>query len=224
MIKYLNLKRTTEADKLCTALSYYEFIRSMKDMAVKCAHGTNHDNETECIYLRIEATPEYVDKLVNDILVLAKRTIGFIEFPSWDKTFMEIAHVISNRSKDPRTQVGAVIVKNNRIVSSGYNGLPEFCEDVDYPWNENVDDIFESKTNYIIHAEMNAILYANRRDIVGSVLYITKFPCSKCTQAIIQSGITEIITDDKTEPGNPVDYEISKRMLNSAKINYRYLF
>ena len=77
----------------------------------------------------------------------------------WDSTFMGIAKLIAMRSKDPSTQVGAVIVaKNKRILSLGYNGLPAGMSDDEDVWNREGVDELHLKYTYVCHAEENAIL------------------------------------------------------------------
>lgn len=105
---------------------------------------------------------------------------------SFNEYFMGIAQQVKLRSPDI-TKVGAVIVsiKNNTIISSGYNGLPRNC-------NDNIDfsdrDLVHS---LIIHAEMNAILYAQSR-FEDSVMYITMSPCSQCIKLIAAANIKKI--------------------------------
>lgn len=110
---------------------------------------------------------------------------------SWDEYFMGIAMLAAKRSKDPNTQVGACIVsQDNIIISTGYNGMPKGCSDDEYPWAREGS---ETKYPYVVHAELNAVLNANGRDLRGSKLYVALFPCNECAKAIIQSGIAEIV-------------------------------
>lgn len=112
---------------------------------------------------------------------------------SWDEYFMGIAILSSLRSKDPTTKVGACIVsQDNRVLSLGYNGMPRGCDDCIMPWGRDDEDPLNNKYPYVVHAELNAILNANK-DIRGSKIYVTLFPCNECAKAIIQSGIKEII-------------------------------
>lgn len=104
----------------------------------------------------------------------------------WDEYFMSIGLLISSRSPSTRLKVGAVIVKDNRIISSGYNGYPSGCKHISI-----VRDNHEQNT---IHAEQNAISDAARRGtaVEGSIIYITHFPCINCCKYIISAGIKEI--------------------------------
>jgi len=111
---------------------------------------------------------------------------------TWQEYFITIAQVCALRSKDPNTQVGAVIVnKNKEIIATGYNGLPWGCHDDKYPWENDSKVWLETKYPYVVHAEANAIIHA-RQDCHGFSLYTTLFPCGECAKLIIQSGIKEI--------------------------------
>ncbi len=142
---------------------------------------------------------------------------------SWDEYFMGVALLAAERSKDPSTQVGACIVDaDNRIVSTGYNGFPYGCSDDEYPWSRTGEGDADTKYGYVVHAELNAILNARGRSVVGTRLYVALFPCNECAKAIIQSGISEVVyLSDKY--ANQPNTLISKRMLKSAGIKLRQL-
>lgn len=115
---------------------------------------------------------------------------------SWDSYFMGIAKLVRERSEDPCCKVGACIVKDNKIISTGYNGMPSRSEHGIYPWTKCDTDPTKNKYFYVVHAELNAILNSEK-SLKGSTLYVTKFPCNECAKAIIQSGISKVIfTDD----------------------------
>ena len=137
------------------------------------------------------------------------------DYISWDEYFMGIAMLAARRSKDPNTQVGACIVSpNNIIISTGYNGMPVGCSDDEYPWDREGP---ETKYHYVVHAELNAILNANGRDLRGSKLYVALFPCNECAKAIIQSGVkTVYYLSDKY--ANTPSTQASKRMLKSGGV------
>ena len=139
------------------------------------------------------------------------------DFISWDEYFMGVAMLAGRRSKDPSTQVGACIVsQDNIIISTGYNGMPKGCSDDEFPWDR---EGAETKYPYVVHAELNAILNANGRDLRGSKLYVALFPCNECAKAIIQSGVKEVYyLSDKyaTTPSTLA----SKRMLDAAGVKY----
>jgi len=135
---------------------------------------------------------------------------------SWDEYFMGIAFISSLRSKDPSCKVGACIVRNYRVLSLGYNGMPWGCSDLNMPWGKTNPDILETKYPYVVHAELNAILNANK-DLTGSTLYVTRFPCNECAKACIQAGIKKIIY---LTIKNEDDFSViaSKKMFNLAKV------
>ena len=142
------------------------------------------------------------------------------DYISWDEYFMGIAMLAAKRSKDPNTQVGACIVsQDNIIISTGYNGMPKGCSDDEYPWERDGD---QTKYPYVVHAELNAVLNANGRDLRGSKLYVALFPCNECAKAIIQSGIKEVIyISDKYR--NTDSVRASKRMFDAAGVKYTKL-
>src|SRR3989344_2018378 len=111
---------------------------------------------------------------------------------SWDEAFIQIAFLIAQRSKDPNTQAGAVIVdQNNIVVGLGYNGFPRGIKDDDLPW-EREGNFLDTKYPYVVHAEENSIYNANK-STEGCKIYCTLFPCNECVKTAIQSGIKEII-------------------------------
>ena len=140
---------------------------------------------------------------------------------SWDEYFMSLAHLSAVRSKDPSTQVGAVIVdSNNKVVGLGYNGFPRGCDDKEFPW-EREGEFLDTKYAYVVHAELNAILNANKL-IDNCRLYVSLFPCNECSKAIIQSGIKEIIYEsDKYKDLDAC--KASKKMLEKAGVKLRQL-
>lgn len=119
--------------------------------------------------------------------------------PSWDQYFMEIAHLVKTRSTCMRRQVGAVVVKDKRILSTGYNGAPTNCkhctdigclrEQMHIPSGER------HELCRALHAEQNAIAQAAQYGISmqGAKIYVTHQPCSLCAKLMINAGITEII-------------------------------
>jgi dCMP deaminase len=111
---------------------------------------------------------------------------------NWDEKFIALAKHIAEWSKDTNRKNGAVIVNSDNIVLSlGYNGFPRGCDD-------SITTRYEQPTKYLFteHAERNAIFHAAKSGMVinGSRIYMTMFPCADCARAIIQSGITKIIT------------------------------
>lgn len=112
---------------------------------------------------------------------------------SWHEYFMSVAQLAARRSKDPSTQVGACIVNSqNKIVATGYNGMPNGVHDDQVPWNKE-GSFLETKYAYVVHAELNAILNCILTDQTGCRLYVSLFPCNECAKAVIQSGIRHVI-------------------------------
>ena len=113
---------------------------------------------------------------------------------SWDDYFIELAWKVSERSKDPSTKVGAVIVRPDHTVCSvGYNGFPGKMQDRE-EWYTNR----EEKYSRVIHAEINALIHARER-IEGYTLYNTLQPCDRCSVVLIEAGIIRVVNPSPTE-------------------------
>lgn len=141
------------------------------------------------------------------------------DYISWDEYFTGIAMLSGMRSKDPNTQVGACIVDaNNRILSVGYNGLPNGCSDDAFPWARDGIEL-ETKYPFVAHSELNAILNYRGGNLEGSKLYVTLFPCNECAKAIIQAGIKEVVYDCNKYDKTP-SVIASKRMFDAAGVKY----
>lgn len=105
----------------------------------------------------------------------------------WDTRFLGLAAHISGWSKDPSSQVGAVITEGNRIISLGYNGFAAGIDDS----KGRLDDR-AIKLNLMIHAEENAMIFA-KRDLSGCTIYVTHPPCPRCASKLIQEEIKRIV-------------------------------
>ena len=140
---------------------------------------------------------------------------------TWDEYFMGLAHLSAKRSKDPSTQVGAVIVsKDHRVVGIGYNGFPNGCSDDEFPWDRE-GEFAQTKYPFVVHAELNAILNSNS-DLRGCSIYVSLSPCNECAKAIIQSGISRIVYEsDKYADTDGT--KASKRMLKAAGVQLEQL-
>lgn len=108
----------------------------------------------------------------------------------WNEYFTKLLNVIKERSTCERLKVGALIVKGNRVIATGYNGVVnkmEHCTDVGCM----MDNRHCIRT---VHAEMNAITQCAKLGVAteGATMYVTHFPCIYCTKHIIQAGIKEI--------------------------------
>jgi dCMP deaminase len=119
-----------------------------------------------------------------------------------DKNFINIAYEIASASKCVSKQVGAVIVKDGRILSTGYNGTPAGYENCCDHWDGvYTKEHHEWSKTYEIHAEMNAIIWAARKgiSIEGATIYVTLEPCSECSKNLIASGIKRIVFSKEYE-------------------------
>ena len=142
---------------------------------------------------------------------------------SWDDYFMGVAILSSYRSKDPNTKVGACIVNPNtkRVISMGYNGMPNGCSDSDFPWTKTSDNESETKYPYVVHAELNAILNA-KTSVDGCYMYVTLSPCPECTKAIIQSGIKKIIYKNEYKKDSEMNKAAKKMIQYTGIISEQY--
>jgi len=138
--------------------------------------------------------------------------------PSWDEYFLSITELVAKRSTCLRRHVGAVIVKDKRILTTGYNGAPsglEHCETTGCLRTQmNVPSGERHELCRALHAEMNAILQAAQYGITlnESVIYCTNHPCIICAKMIINAGIKRVVIIE--------DYpdELAKQFLNDAGI------
>ena len=124
--------------------------------------------------------------------------------PDWDEYFMEVAHAVRQRADCTRRQVGAILVKNKRIISTGYNGTPHGtkncsedgcercnCPEDKYPRGTHLDKCVCS------HGEENTIVQAALHGVSteGSILYTTNSPCTTCAKMLINAGIRKIVME-----------------------------
>lgn len=151
--------------------------------------------------------------MVGDETILANKR------PSWEEYFLELADLVASRSTCLRRQVGAVLVKNDRIISTGYNGAPRglgHClelgclrESMQIPSGQR----YELCKG--VHAEQNAIINAAYYGVStqGTVLYCTTQPCIICARMIINAGIVKVV-----HRGGDFDDQLSVQFLQEAGI------
>ena len=135
---------------------------------------------------------------------------------SVDDLGMYMATLISYRSKDPHTQVGACIIDTaENVLSIGYNKPPKNWCAMAFPWRGDVDKvgIENTKYPYIIHAEANAInnYQGPKEKLNNTTIYVTLFPCVDCAKQIIQAGIGRVIY--KEDPYNNTNDNICAKIL-----------
>ena len=111
--------------------------------------------------------------------------------PSWDKVWMNVAHTMSERSVDPRNQVGAIIVTedNTQLLALGYNG--------NYKGGPNTVESEEPGHSGLIHAEQNALIKLDYNNPKKKKMYVTLSPCSHCAKMIVNANINEVIYDEQ---------------------------
>jgi dCMP deaminase len=156
----------------------------------------------------IEEINEKVDRLIIELNRDYRR-------PSWDEYFMEIARVVALRSNCLKRKVAAVIVKDKRIISTGYNGTPRGTKNCNEGGCPRCAKLTKSGTDlsecYCSHGEENAITQAAYHGVSlkGAIIYSTLSPCLICTKMIINTGITEVIYNE--------EYPLSKSSVNLLK-------
>jgi dCMP deaminase len=142
--------------------------------------------------------------------------------PDWDEYFLQIAHQVRKRSTCLRRQVGAILVKEKRILATGYNGAPkglEHCVDTKDCIRESEDVPSGERFELCraVHAEQNTVAQAAFYGVKveGSTLYTTTFPCVTCAKILINAGVVEIVYHS----GYPD--ELSQQMLEESGIVVR---
>ena len=111
--------------------------------------------------------------------------------PEWDNIWMQMAHIISKRSYDPRHQVGAVVVThdNTQVLAVGYNG--------NYAGGPNQVESTTPGESGMIHAEINALLKMDYNNPKDKTIYVTLSPCRMCAKAIINAGVSRVVYDEE---------------------------
>ncbi len=106
----------------------------------------------------------------------------------WGTLWMTMALTVSQRSIDPSTKHGCIIVdEKNRLISMGYNSFPRNCVDESLPLTR------PEKYGAILHSEVNAIINAGDRDLEGAIAYTTGHPCTNCFGSMINAGISKVV-------------------------------
>ena len=166
-----------------------DMIKQQLDLTAKLADAVIDNNKG------LDHLHEQTRKVIASISKMMKR-------PSWDQYFMDIAQVVSLRGNCLKRKVGAVIVKNKRVMSSGYNGTPKGVKNCYEGGCERCNSLIPSGEALGIcicsHAEENAIVQAAYHGVstFGAVIYITYSPCITCAKMIINSGIEEVVYNE----------------------------
>jgi dCMP deaminase len=134
------------------------------------------------------------------------------ERPDWNSYFKEIVQVTAKRSPCSRLHVGCLLIKDNRIISQGYNGFLPGC-----PHKSILRDNHEQAT---IHAEQNALCDCSKRGVSSNdcIAYITHYPCLICTRLLIASGIKKIYYINDYKNDDLVEYFLNQKNINIEKI------
>src|SRR5215470_15315885 len=140
-----------------------------------------------------------LEKLYPQVDELLLKLLKEIQRPSWDEYFMNIAKVVASRSNCMKRKVAAIIVKDKRVISTGYNGTPRGTRNCNEGGCPRCNSLAPSGTNLeeclCSHGEENAIVQASYHGVAlkDSVIYTTFAPCLQCAKMIINSGIREVI-------------------------------
>jgi dCMP deaminase len=150
-----------------------------------------------------------------------KRKKSIERRPSWDEYFLQLARLVSRRSTCLRRRVGAVLVKDKKILATGYNGVPSgirHCSEIGCLRDKlKIPSGQRHELCRGLHAEQNVLLQAALHGVStkGSAVYITNQPCMICAKMLINAGIRQLIIAD----GYPDD--LAKEFLREAKIKVR---
>jgi dCMP deaminase len=139
--------------------------------------------------------------------------------PSWQQYALHkarMAHMLSQRSDDPTGPVGCVLMVHSEVVAIGWNGFPAKALYGEFPRASTIDDAREKKEPYVIHAEQNALLTRNKRNMndKSSVLFSNKIPCEECVPLLIQAGVKNVVV--------PCDHEYDPKT-DEVAIRKRHL-
>lgn len=173
-----------------------------------------------------EAANVRLEAVDDGALETAKATVlaGMADFerPDWDQYFMDIARVVARRSNCMKRKVAAVVVREKRIISTGYNGTPRGARNCNEGGCERCNSLTPSGTGLddcrCNHAEENAIVQAAYHGISvrGGVLYCTFSPCIHCTKIIVNAGIEEVVYN----AGYPLGHK-SLELLRECNVRVR---
>ena len=137
----------------------------------------------------------------------------------WDKYFLDIAKSSATLSKDPSSKLGAVAVRDQNILSTGFNGFPRKVLDLPERYNDR-----DTKLKFVVHAEMNCIYNAARNGVslAGATLYVDGIAtCADCAKGVIQSGAEKVMMRYKPMKSHwTSQFDLTKTMFNEAKVRF----
>lgn len=162
---------------------------------------------------------------------MKNKDLEMLGWQSWGAYFINIAKAVAGKALDDRP-VGAVLVKDNLILATGFNGFPrkipskQEAELVMKAAETDDKKLKDGKNGWVVHAEQNAIFNAARQGIetVGAIMYVTNRPCFACQKALVQAGVTDVFVGDMTpwkhEPLDP-DGRLSKYLADRSGLQMR---
>ena len=134
----------------------------------------------------------------------------------WDLRFLDMATLVASWSRDPSTQVGAVAVRDKRILATGYNGLPAGVEDTPERLKNR-----DTKLLLTSHAETNLLTYAARDGVSlrGATVYVTLWPCSHCAGQLINAGVVRVVIPAQVVPERwAASFSMARQMFLEAGV------
>ncbi|MEM7413663.1 MAG: deaminase [Myxococcota bacterium] len=164
-----------------------------------------------------------LDALHDAVQAVLERSF-FFERPSWDEYFMSIARVVASRSNCVKRKVAAVITRDRRIISTGYNGTPRGVRNCNEGGCPRCNSFAEGGTRLdeclCSHGEENAIIQAAYHGVLikGGTIYTTFSPCLSCTKMIINAGLTEVVYNAAYPLG-----DVSLDLLREAGLKVRQI-
>lgn len=131
---------------------------------------------------------------------------------------MIFAKMLARQTDDPKTGVGAVLMKGKEVVSLGWNGFPSKALYGEFPRASDDDNALETKFPYVIHAEQNALLVRNGKDLTDGVLFVTKSPCDECAPMVKLSGVKTVVVGETIERsrGGELSYNLIKKYVKDC--------
>ena len=157
-------------------------------------------------------------KIIDDGGELSvKRANDDDEYPDQDLAshMMIFAKMLARQTDDPKKGVGAVLLKGKEFVSLGWNGFPSKALYGEFPRASDDDKARETKFPYVIHAEQNALLVRNTKDLTDGVLFVTKSPCDECAPMVKLSGVKTIVVGEAIDSshGGELSYDLVKKYI-----------
>ena len=148
------------------------------------------------------------------------------DYPDFKMAYhmMIFAKMLARQTDDPKTGVGAVILKGKdpvEIATLGWNGFPSKALYGEFPRASDADDAaLETKFPYVIHAEQNALLVRNTKDLTDSVLFVTKPPCDECAPLVKLSGIKTVVVGEmiKRSQGGELSYDLIREYIREGTV------